>query len=33
MFRLLRPLCLELPVRLSLHDSLPTLEKAFSAAP
>lgn len=30
-FRLLRPLCLELPVKLSIHDSLPVLEAAFSA--
>ena len=28
-FRLLRPMCMELPFRLSLHDSLPRLEAAF----
>ena len=27
LFRMLRPLCLELPVKLSLHDSLPALSK------
>ena len=27
-FRLLRPLCLELPLKLSLHDRLPRLERA-----
>jgi hypothetical protein len=27
LFRMLRPLCLELPVKLSLHDSLPSLAK------
>ena len=29
-FRLLRPLCMEVPVKLSLHDSLPLLDAAFS---
>ena len=28
-FRMLRPLCVELPFKLSLHDSLPRLESAF----
>lgn len=28
-FRLLRPLCVEIPFRLSLHDALPHLEEAF----
>ncbi len=28
-FRLLRPLCIELPFKLSMHDSLPNLEKLF----
>ena len=28
-FRVLRPLCVELPFKLSLHDSLPALEAAF----
>ena len=30
LFRLLRPICLELPVKLSMHDSLPRLERAFN---
>ena len=30
MFRLLRPLCIELPFKLSLHDSLPAIEKAYA---
>lgn len=30
-FRMLRPLCIELPVKLSMHDSLPSLERAFKA--
>ena len=29
MFRMLRPLCPELPFKLSLHDSIPVLEAAF----
>ena len=29
-FRLLRPLCLELPIRLSMHDRLPKLEEFFN---
>ena len=28
-FRMLRPLCMELPFRLSLHDQLPRLEESF----
>jgi hypothetical protein len=32
LFRLLRPICLELPVKLSMHDSLPRLERAFNMA-
>jgi len=28
-FRMLRPLCVELPFKLSLHDALPALEAAF----
>ena len=28
-FRMLRPLCMELPFKLSMHDSLPRLEAAF----
>ena len=28
-FRMLRPLCMELPFKLSLHDRLPTLEDAI----
>lgn len=28
-FRMLRPLCMELPFKLSLHDSLPRLDAAF----
>ena len=30
-FRLLRPLCMDLPFKLSLHDSLPRLEAALKA--
>ncbi len=30
-FRLLRPLCMELPFKLSLHDELPRLDAAFKA--
>ena len=30
-FRLLRPLCIDIPFRLSLHDSLPNVEKTFAA--
>ncbi len=30
-FRLLRPLCMDLPFKLSLHDSLPRLETALKA--
>lgn len=30
MFRLMRPLCMHLPVKLSLHDSLPHLEAEFA---
>ena len=30
-FRLLRPLCMDLPFKLSLHDSLPQLEAALKA--
>jgi hypothetical protein len=29
-FRMLRPLCVEVPVKLSLHDSLPVLDAAFA---
>ncbi len=29
LFRMLRPLCTELPFKLSLHDALPRLEEAF----
>ena len=29
MFRMLRPVCMELPIKLSLHDSLPRLEESF----
>jgi hypothetical protein len=29
-FRLMRPLCMDLPFRLSLHDRLPRLEAAFA---
>jgi len=29
LFRMLRPLCIELPVKLSLHDSLPGVENFF----
>jgi hypothetical protein len=29
LFRMLRPLCTEIPFRLSLHDSLPLLDAAF----
>lgn len=32
-FRMLRPLCSELPLKLSLHDSIPALDAAFSARP
>ena len=28
-FRMLRPLCVELPFKISLHDSLPRLEQAL----
>lgn len=31
MFRLMRPLCMEIPFRLSLHDRLPRLEAAYLA--
>jgi len=31
MFRMMRPLCLELPVKLSLHDSLPGLDRAATS--
>ena len=30
-FRLMRPLCMDLPFKLSLHDSLPRLESALAA--
>ena len=30
-FRLMRPLCMDLPFKLSLHDSLPRLESAFTS--
>ena len=30
-FRLMRPLCMDLPFKLSLHDSLPRLESAFAS--
>jgi len=29
-FRLVRPLCMDLPFRLSLHDRLPRLEAALA---
>ncbi len=32
-FRLLRPLCVELPLKLSLHDSLPALDRAYATPP
>ena len=28
-FRMLRPLCVEIPFKISLHDSLPRLEQAL----
>ncbi len=31
MFRILRPMCVELPFKLSLHDSLPRLDEAYRA--
>ena len=31
-FRLLRPLCMEIPFKLSLHDRLPRLEALFAAS-
>jgi len=31
LFRMLRPLCLELPLKLSLHDSLPQMDKMKNA--
>ena len=31
MFRIMRPLCMHIPVKLSLHDSLPHLDEAFAA--
>jgi len=30
-FRMLRPLCMEIPFKLSLHDSLPRLNAAFAS--
>lgn len=29
MFRMVRPICMELPIKVSLHDSLPRLEESF----
>ena len=30
-FRMLRPICVEVPLKLSLHDSLPVLDAAFAS--
>ena len=32
MFRIMRPLCIHIPFKLSLHDKLPLLEKGFRSA-